>query len=179
MRSSLVLIGGAELAFGVCAAAVGVGLTAGAARRLLHLPPLVSSGSSSAPVGVVYAATCLATGWLLRSAVSSPFEALQLRNERSFTASALVSFVGYAAAHVGLALAVGLGCLMVGVFAFDRMTQGVDELEAVRRGELPPALVLSAVILVVALLASPGLDMVLQGLLPLPTLQSDAVRPLH
>ena len=80
-----------------------------------------------------------------------------------------------AATKVGLTAVVGVIVLALGTFLFTRLTRGVDELEEIRKGNLAPALVLAAVMVVLAMMTAPGLRMALDGLLPLPVLGRDQV----
>ena len=72
--------------------------------------------------------------------------------------------------HIGLSLAVGTGLLWLGVWIFDRLTPGIDEVALVRAGKLGPAVVLGAILITLALLAAPGLEALLSGLIPYPQL---------
>ncbi|MCO4763493.1 MAG: DUF350 domain-containing protein, partial [Myxococcales bacterium] len=69
--------------------------------------------------------------------------------------------------------------LAFGTGVFSRLTRGVDELQEIREGNVAPALVLAAVMVVLALLAAPGLQMALDGLLPLPELGRDLMVTPH
>ncbi|MRG96315.1 DUF350 domain-containing protein [Polyangium spumosum] len=87
----------------------------------------------------------------------------------------LSKFAFYGLSHVALSLAVGALAIAVGTFLFVRVTRGVDELAEIRKGNVAPALVLGAVMVVIALVAAPGLETALDGLLPLPELARDEV----
>jgi uncharacterized membrane protein YjfL (UPF0719 family) len=78
--------------------------------------------------------------------------------------------------HVGLSLGVGVAVLAVGILMFDRMTPGIDELAEVRQGNVAAALILSAILVVLALLTAPGLQAALNGLIPFPQLPEGALR---
>jgi hypothetical protein len=66
----------------------------------------------------------------------------------------------------------GSTLLAVGVWLFDLMTPGIDELAAVREGKVGPALLLGGIVVTLALLAAPGLEALLSGLVPFPSLPS-------
>lgn len=182
MNVSLLVAGTAELVFGVGAVAVALTISARSIRKLLKFPALSPQNPSESQekvhtsVGLVYAASCLATAWIIRSAVSTPFEALQLMSSEGLGLIPLLKCAAYGAIHVLVATAVGIFCTIGGVVVFDRLTEGVEEVEAVKKGELAPACVLASVIIAIALVVSPGLDLLLQGTLPLPTLQGDGLR---
>jgi hypothetical protein len=176
LNVDLILTGGAQLLFGVASASVALTTSTRAAGVLLKLPPLSSHPSVPTSVGIVYGATCLATGWVIKGAVSTPFEALQLVAAQGLGLVPLLKCAAYGVCHVAFSTLIGVLCLLGGVFAFDRITQGVDEVDAVRRGEIAPACVLACVVLVLALLVAPGLELLLQGTLPIPNLQGDGLR---
>ena len=85
----------------------------------------------------------------------------------------------FALLHVAVSLGVGTGVLGLGVLLFDRMTPGLDELAEVRRGNLACALLLSAILVVLALLTGPGLQAALDGLIPFPRLPADTFVAPH
>ena len=123
---------------------------------------------------VLTASALLAFGILVQHAVTATWSAMDLTYRgRDIGASAIARFAAYGLAHVAVSLVVGTGALAIGVWIFGRLTRGVDELAEVRRGNIAPALVLGAVMLVMALVVAPGLQTMLDGLLPLPTLASD------
>ncbi len=70
------------------------------------------------------------------------------------------------------AAAIAIGAFL---FNFNRLTRDVEEIEEIKKGNVAPALVLGAVLVVLALVAAPGLETALDGLLPLPTLARDEV----
>jgi uncharacterized membrane protein YjfL (UPF0719 family) len=82
----------------------------------------------------------------------------------------------FAVLHVVLSLGVGTAVLALGVLLFDKMTPGLDELAEVRRGNVALALVLSAMLVVIALLTAPGLQAALNGLIPFPQLPEGVLR---
>ena len=74
-----------------------------------------------------------------------------------------------------MSVVVGACVLALGTWLFTKLTKGVNELEEIRKGNLAPALVLAAVMVVMALMTAPGLRTALDGLLPLPSLGRDEV----
>ena len=65
--------------------------------------------------------------------------------------------------------------LALGTFLFTKLTRNVDEMEEIRKGNVAPAIVLAAVMVVLALMTAPGLEMALEGLIPMPQLGRDMV----
>jgi hypothetical protein len=125
---------------------------------------------------VLSAASLLSLGLLAQHAVSATFSAMDLMYRGQKLAAPMVGkFAFYGFVHVILSLAVGAAAIAVGAFLFGRLTRGVDEIEEIRKGNIAPALVLGAVMVVIALVAAPGLETALEGLLPLPTLARDEV----
>jgi uncharacterized membrane protein YjfL (UPF0719 family) len=77
-------------------------------------------------------------------------------------------------ANVGAALGVGALLLTVGTRAFVRLTPEVDEIAEIHDGNIASALVLAALFIALALLAQQGVETMLDGLLPIPSLGRDA-----
>ncbi len=175
MSSSLFLIGIGKVIFGIVVGAAGIF----SASRLLA--KMVRWGDADVELrggnlarGVLEASALLAFGILVQHAVSSTFSAMDLmyRGQR-LAAPMLLRFALYGLVHAGISLLVGAGALAVGAWIFSRLTRGVDELAEVRKGNVAPALVLGAVMVVMALVTAPGLQTALDGMLPLPTLDRD------
>jgi len=175
MNLSLFLVGLAKAAFGILVGAVGIFLAA----RALH--KLIGSGSTDSQtrrgnvaVGVLTAGSLIALGLLLQHAVTATFSAMDLLyRDREITVAALRQIGVYAALHLGLSIVVSAAVLALGTWLFARLTRGVDEMKEVREGNVAPAVVLAAVMVVLALMTAPGLETALDGLLPLPVLARD------
>lgn len=175
MNASLFLIGIGKVIFGIVVGAAGVF----SASRLLGR--MVRWGDADAELkkgnvaaAVLEASALVAFGILVQHAVSSTFSAMDLMYRGQPPAPPmLLRFAVYGLVHAGISLLVGAGALAVGAWIFGRLTRGVDELAEVRRGNVAPALVLGAVMVVMALVTAPGLQTALDGMLPLPTLDRD------
>lgn len=175
MLFSLFVMGLGKVAFGILVGAAGIW----SATRLLG--KLVRWGESDDAIrsgnmamATLSASALLAFGILVQHAVSATFSAMDLvYRGRDLSIDAVGRFAIYGLVHVAASLVVGAFALAVGTFVFGRLTRGVDELAEVRKGNVAPALVLGAVMVVMALVTAPGLQTALDGLLPLPTLAAD------
>lgn len=175
MNLTLFLIGLGKILFGIVVGAAGVFLASRVLGRLLRWGEADEElKRGNLAVAALGAAGLYALGLLAQHAVSATFAAMDLmyRGKR-LEAPMIGKFALYGLIHVGVSLAVGAGALAVGAWIFNRLTRGVDELAEIRKGNMAPALVLGAVIVVMALVAAPGLETALDGLLPLPTLERD------
>jgi uncharacterized membrane protein YjfL (UPF0719 family) len=172
MHTQLFMIGVAKLVFGVLVGACGIFLGTRVLQKLLHDEDTdreLRSGNLS--IGILQAAALLALGLLVQPAVQATFDAMDLLYRgQSLTARMFPRFFVYAVLHVGTSMMVGAGVIAIGTFMYARLTRGVDELAEVRRGNVAPAITLAAVIVVMSLMAAPGLRSILDGLLPLPEL---------
>jgi len=167
----LFLIGVAKIAFGIVVGAAGVFWASSVLRRLMRREAAWAGNVADA---VLEAAALVAFGIVMQHAATATFSAMDLMYRgRALEASMLGRFVLYAFLHVGVSLFFATVALAAGTWLFGRLTRGVDELAEVRKGAVGPALVLAAVMIVMALMISPGLQSVLDGLLPLPTLARD------
>lgn len=177
MNTSIFFIGLAKIGFGVVVAALGMFAGTRFFARLTKLGKVdeeLAKGNHA--VSVLMAAAVIALGLLAQHAVVATFSALDLAyRDQKFEPEMLLAFCLYGGVHVATALAVGLIVLRLGTAMFGWLTRGVDEMAEIRKGNLAPALVLGAVIVVLALMAAPGLEMALNGLLPLPELGRDMV----
>jgi uncharacterized membrane protein YjfL (UPF0719 family) len=175
MTPSLALIGIGKVLFGILVGAAGIFCASRLLRRILRW----SDGDAELQRGNVAAAALegsalLAFGLLVQHAVSSTFSAMDLMYRgQPIAAPMLLRFGVYGLVHAGVSLLVGTGALAIGAWVFVRLTRGVDEIAEVRKGNLAPALVLGAVMVVMALVTAPGLQTALDGLLPLPKLDRD------
>lgn len=171
MHLSLLLIGVAKVVFGIVAGAAGIFCASRVLRRLMQRESVRAGNVADA---VLEAAALVSFGIVMQHAATATFSAMDLMYRgRELEASMLGRFALYALLHVGVSLFVATVALAAGTWLFGHLTRGVDELAEVRKGNVGPALVLAAVMIVMALMTSPGLQSVLDGLLPLPTLARD------
>lgn len=175
MNSTYFFIGLAKVAFGVLVAVLGIFLGTRIFARAIGMKDLdqeLAKGNTAA--GVLVASAIVALGLLSQHAVVATFSAMDLayRNQ-GFEPQMLAAFTIYGLAHVLTSYLVGLVVLVLGKSIFSRMTRGVDEMGEIRKGNVAPALVLGGVVIVLAMMTAPGLEMALTGLLPLPTLGRD------
>lgn len=178
MDPVLALIGLAKLAFGVFVGVVGISVAARLTARLSGFDNLDDGlRAGNVAVGIGVAGSIAAMGIMVRHAVSGTFGALDLLLHTSGQGQGFGAawvFL-YAFVHVVAALGVGAGIVVIGTRAFVRLTPDVDEIAEIRDGNVASALVLASVLIVMALLAQQGMETLLDGLLPLPTLGRDAM----
>lgn len=169
-------IGLAKLAFGVFVGVVGISVAARLTARLSGFDRLGDGlRAGNVAVGIAVAGSIAAMGIMVRHAVSGTFGALDLLLHASGGGFGAAWVFLYAFVHVAAALGVGAGIVVIGTRAFVRLTPDVDEIAEIRDGNVASALVLASVLIVMALLAQQGMETLLDGLLPLPTLGRDAV----
>ncbi|MEE2900201.1 MAG: DUF350 domain-containing protein [Gemmatimonadota bacterium] len=172
----LSLIGVAKLIFGAIVAVVGITVAARVATRLGGFSSMEEGiRSGNAANGLVLAASMVAMGILVQHAVRGTFGALDLLIHAPGEWFLVGWVFVYATGHVAAALAVGSAIIALGVRTFNRLTPEVDEVTEIREGNVASALVLAAVLVVIALLAQQGVETMLDGLLPLPTLGRDTL----
>ncbi|MCU0689924.1 MAG: DUF350 domain-containing protein [Polyangiaceae bacterium] len=175
MNLALFYTGLAKVAFGIVVGAAGIYLASRALSRLLR------SGEAEAEqrrgnmaAGVLHAASLISLGLLVQHAVSATFAAMDLMYRgQAISVPMLTRFAMYALVHVTFSLMTGAGVIALGTMLFALLTRGVDEMAEVRKGNVAPALVLGAVMIVMAMMTAPGLQTALDGLLPLPALGRD------
>jgi uncharacterized membrane protein YjfL (UPF0719 family) len=176
---SLLLLGLAKGVFGIIVGTVGIFF---ASRLLARLRRRAGPDTDEAlkrgnvAEAVLEAAALLSFGIVGQHAVTSTFSAMDLLYRgQDLELHMLGRFALYGLVHVGVSLIAAVGALTIGTWVFGRLTRGVDELAEVAKGNIAPALVLGAVMIVMAWMIAPGLQSVLDGLLPLPVLGRDEV----
>ncbi len=172
MDTTLLLVGLAKLGFGLLVGALGVFVGSRALNRLLRIPNVDAAHKArNVASATITGAGLLALGILVREAVIATFSAMGLLwHGRPPAPLMVLQFLVYGLVHVSVALLVGVFVLAVGVRIFSALTRGFDELGEIREGKIAPALVLGAVLIALAGATAPGLETMLDGLLPLPTL---------
>jgi uncharacterized membrane protein YjfL (UPF0719 family) len=170
--SSLFFIGLTKIVFGFLVGVVGVFLASRLFDRLIGARKSDDAvGEGNVSLAILKGAGLIALGILCRNAVLSAFAALdylQFAGAQSWELSARMAL--HAVTHTAIALLVGACVLAAGTLLFDRLTGGVEELKHIRAGNVAPGIVVGAVLIVLALLTAPGLQTVLDGLLPVPEL---------
>ncbi len=175
MNLSLLLVGVVKLTIGVFLGALGVVVAYRLASRTLKTG---SSLVDNPAAGILTASALVAIALLTRNSLLATYDTIDLAvHQGSIDVLALLKVLGHGVLHIGLALVLGTSLLVMGVFLFNRLTPGVDELAAVGDGKVGPALVLGAILIVMALLSAPGLEALLAGLVPFPQLPPNTMVP--
>ncbi|GHG65581.1 hypothetical protein GCM10012319_06840 [Comamonas sp. KCTC 72670] len=177
MDLTLLFVGLIKVVFGGLVAALGIWFALRGLSRILGANPAAELRQGNVAACLVHAASLLALGLLVQHAVQATSDAVDLTVQNPPIHLAVVGkLLAVSVLHVGLSLGVGVTVLGTGVLLFDRMTPGIDELEEVRKGNVAAALILSAILLVLALLTAPGLQAALNGLIPFPQLPEGMLR---
>ena len=165
-------VGTAKLLFGLLVATVGGLLASRLLSRLLGLGRVEEElKRGNVAVALLEVGALLSLALLCKPAVEATFTSMDyLYRGRGVTPAVLLEFARFGFGHVGLALAVGAGVMATGTLLYAGLTRRVDEIAAVREGNPAPALVIAAVMVAMALLAEPGLETMLDGLIPMPVL---------
>ncbi|MFY1830540.1 DUF350 domain-containing protein [Myxococcus fulvus] len=171
MDFTLFVVGLIKVVLGGLVAALGIWLALRGLSRILGSRPEEELRQGNVAAGLVHASSLVSLGLLVQHAVQATSDAVDLVVRAPlFQWSMVPGLVAVAALHVGLSLIVGVTVLALGILLFDRMTPGIDELAEVRKGNVAAGLILSAILLVLALLTAPGLQAALNGLIPFPQL---------
>lgn len=158
-----------KLFIGIGLGGLGVVLAYRLLSRLLSTadgPPFEENPSA----GILHGSALVSLGLLVRQVLVALYDTIDLFLLRGDFLKTLPRVLLLGGLHIGLALALGSALLAMGVWLFNWLTPGIDEVAAVRAGKIAPALVLGAILITLALLAAPGLEAVLSGLVPYPQL---------
>jgi hypothetical protein len=172
---SLILVGAVKLLLGIFLGGVGVVVAYAVLSRLLKSAQALEDNVAA---GALHASSLVSLAFLARNSLLATYDTIDLTMHAGKPdAIALLKVLGHGVLHVGLALALGTGLLFLGVWLFNRLTPGIDEVAAVGQGKVAPALVLGAILIVLAMLAAPGLEALLAGLVPFPQLPAGTMVP--
>ncbi len=167
---------GALLAAGAVKLFIGIGLGGlGVVLAWKLLSRMVGSGEGQGidenpAVGLLHATALISLGILVRQVLAALFDTIDVFLLRGDFVKTLPRVLLLGGLHIGLALGLGTVLLLLGVWLFNHLTPGIDEVAAVRAGKMGPALLLGAILITLALLAAPGLEALLAGLIPYPQL---------
>jgi uncharacterized membrane protein YjfL (UPF0719 family) len=169
MNGGLMAAGAVKLFIGIGLGGLGVVLAWKLLSRLLQSSegqPLEDNPAA----GILHGSALVSLGLLVRQVLSALYDTIDLFLLRGEFLKTLPRVLLLGGLHIGLALGLGSALLALGVWLFNRLTPGIDEVAAVRAGKIGPALVLGAILITLALLAAPGLEAILSGLVPYPQL---------
>ncbi|HHH10801.1 MAG TPA: DUF350 domain-containing protein, partial [Sorangium sp.] len=157
MNTSMLIVGLAKMAFGILVGAGGILLAARGLHRWMGTAATDGEQQQgNVAVGVLKAGSLIALGVLLRHAVVATFDAMDLLyRDAAVSLSALGSLAIYSVLYVGLSMVVSATVLALGTWLFMRLTKGVDEMAEIRKGNVAPAVVMAAVMVVLALMTAP------------------------
>jgi uncharacterized membrane protein YjfL (UPF0719 family) len=175
MNVALFLLGLGKVFFGIIVGAAGIFCASRLLGRMIRWGDTeAESKRGNLAAAVLEAAALISFGLLVQHAVTATFTAMDLAYRGQTPHPAMIArFAVFGLIHAGVSLTVGAFSLAIGAWIFGKLTRGVDEMAEVRKGNVGPALVLGAVLVVMALVTAPGLQMALEGLIPLPTLDRD------
>jgi uncharacterized membrane protein YjfL (UPF0719 family) len=163
----LIFIG--VLKLGIAIVVGGLGVLA--SSRLLSKALKLDSVLDNPAAGTVHASVLLALALLIRNSLGATYDTIDLLLRRGAPAAGVMAkLLVHSVGHIALTLVLGSTLLAMGLWLFNLLTPGVDEVEAVRQGKLGPAIVLGGIVVALALLAAPGLEALLSGLVPFPSL---------
>jgi uncharacterized membrane protein YjfL (UPF0719 family) len=172
-------IGIAKILVGAATAVTGVWLATWLLGKLLGFGSVqheLKKGNNA--VAVVVGSAILSLGLLAQHGIMAAFDAMDLLVRGSGPVVSLIPWVvGYGLVHIGASLLLGIGAISVGSWIFTGLTREVDEVSEVRNGNVAPALVLGAMMVLMAIMMGPGLQGTLEGLLPWPSLGRFEVEP--
>lgn len=176
MDLELLVTGLIKLIFSILVGIIGITTAARLVKRVNGLNDLDDAlRENNWAVGVSLAAAVTAIGILIAPAINGTFSALQLLSYSAEHWTDIAWVVLYAIVHVAAALLLGAIVISLGTQVAVRLTPDIDEIEEIRKGNVSCALLMAAIMLTLALLAHEGLQMVLDGLLPMPTLSRESV----
>ena len=178
MDATLLVTGFVKLAFSLVVGILGITTAARMFKRINGLTDLNEAiKENNIAVGIALSAAVVSIGILIQPAIYGTFSALQLLSYSAEQWLDIAWVVIYAFIHVAAALLLGAAVISIGTRVAIRLTPDIDEIEEIRSGNVACAVLLAAIMVTLALLAQQGLQMVVDGLLPMPTLSRDNMIP--
>ncbi len=173
INQELLVQGLLNLFVGVAVAILGIYLAAWLIMKILGIQNFQEKiGEGNLAVATLGAAAIISVALIMGNAVDAIFELVGLI-AGNISAGNIITVIFYAFVYMSVSLVVGVFVLLLGAKVFTSMTKKIDEIKAIEENNVSAALLLGAVLIVLALMASPGLHASLTGLLPLPELQLD------
>lgn len=172
-NSELFLQGLLHLLMGIGIGVLGIYIAAWLIMKILGIHDFqkqVNQGNLS--VAILGVSAMVAMALIISNAVQTTFALVGLLADH-ITIINILKIISYACIYLLVSFIVGANILVLGAKVFTRITKHIDEIQAIKDNNIAASLLLSTVLIVLALMASPGLEAMLTGLLPLPVLQAD------
>ncbi len=171
MDLSLIAIGLSKVLFGVVVGAAGITTSARMVKRFIGLDEIDAEiRKGNIAIGTALAGSVFAMGLLILPCVTATFSALEMLRLHSDKLADTLWIFAYAIGLPIAALMIGTAVFTFGVRVAVRLTPQLDEIKEIREGNVASAILLVSILLVLALLASEGLETLLTGFIPLPSL---------
>ena len=170
MTESMVLIGVIKIAVAMVLTVFGAALGALLVLRALGISDMGKHlREGNLAVALLFCSSTAAIGVMLNVAAGATFTAIDLLRYDSDELD-LVTIILYGSGHLSIALVTGVIVIIVGLKTVMLITRHFDEMDEIQNKNIAAALMLSTFILILAFLVNPGLQTLLDGLLPLPQL---------
>lgn len=170
MTEGMVAIGLTKIAVAVFLTVFGAALGALLILRAVGIKDMGSYlREGNLAVALLFSSSTAAIAIMLNVAARATFTAIDLLRYDSNELD-LLSILLYGSGHLSIALITGVIVIVVGLKTVMLVTRHFDEIQEIRNQNVAAALMLSTFILILAFLVSPGLQTLLDGILPLPQL---------
>lgn len=139
-------------------------------RMTRNLDELQELKKNNTAVGILSASMLLSTALVARQALYPIVSTLQTKLFEGLTPGAALRWVALSASYTAFAVVVAAGAVVLGTRVFVGLTRDIDELAEIERNNVAVALTLGAVIVVMGLFLSHGVESLLAAVIPEPSL---------
>ena len=142
------------------------------ARMTRELDEVAELKRNNAAAGILVASVLLSTALIVRQAIYPAVSALQTGLMHGISMAAAVKLAGLTVLYAVLAAGFAVAVVPLAGRAFMALTRDIDELAEIRQSNVAVAITLGAVIVVLGLFTSHGVQALLAALIPYPALET-------
>jgi len=139
------------------------------ARWTRDLDEMAELGGNNPAAGILLAGMLLANALIVREALGPVIATLQTSLLAGLNLGETARLVGLSLLYLAVVFVISVLGITLGTRAFLRLTRHIDELAEIRRHNVAVAIVLAAVIVVMALFLSQGIQGLLGAIIPEPS----------
>ena len=160
----------AEIVLGFLIAIVVIYFSFKSFRKFLSVE--LSEVYHNSALAILMATFIFASGFILQDVIRPTFMTAEIISESNPPLVMLIiKTLAYLFMYVIICLALGLLIVLSAFKMFDLLTKGVDEHdEIVIKGNIPVAITVAAIIIIITLLLNPSIELLIETLIPKPDL---------
>jgi uncharacterized membrane protein YjfL (UPF0719 family) len=124
--------------------------------------------SNNTAVGILFGATILSVGLVVKQAAYPTVSSLQTILHRGLSWTGVLKLFGIGLGSIAIVMVIALTAVWMAVRLFLRMTKDIDELAEIQRNNVAVAVILGCMIVVIGLFLGHGIQSLLASIIPVP-----------